>query len=180
MFNTFHAHNIHPHEDSRTAFERAWKQAEAQGGGWLGTACQQRRGAGEGYSVIRAALISSLLSQSLSSSTHRHAKPLVPPNYLLIVKFCCREALADILLWKFVVNQHLIKKLLVAGENFVNEFENCGHILRLLRNAVKFGLAMILKVRSEFNIQKFPGMRLWQIKPKVGKIIHKTDKLAAD
>lgn len=98
----------------------------------------------------------------------------------LIGKFCCLEALADILLWKFVVNHHLVKKLLVAGENFVNEFENCGHILRLRRNAVKFGLAMILKVRSEFNIQKFPGIRLWQIKPKVGKIIHKTDKLAAD
>lgn len=161
-------------------FERIWEQAEVKGGGWLGTACQQRRDAGEGYSVIRARLISSLPSQSLSSSTHRHAKPLVPPNNLLILKFCCLEALADILLWKFVGNLHLIKKLLVAEENFVNEFDNCGHILRLLRNAVKFDLDMILKVRSEFNMQKFPGMRLWQIKPKVGKIIHKTDKLAAD
>lgn len=79
-----------------------------------------------------------------------------------------------------MVNRHLIKKLLVAEENFVNEFDNCGHILGLLRNAVKFGLAMFLKVRSEFNMQKFPVMRLRQIKPKVGKIIDKTDKLAAD
>lgn len=161
-------------------FEKAWKQAEAQGGSWLGIASQKRREAGVGYSVIRARLVSSLLTRTCHLQHTVKLSHWHPWIIFSFWNFYCLEALADILLWKVVVNWHLLKNLLVAAENFGNEFDNCGHILRLLRNSIKLGLIIFSKVRSEFNMQRFPGVSLWQIKPKVGKTTRKTDKLAAD